>query len=126
MLVGTVSAVDISDACESKGFSNTVSTWIYNGSYVNINGSGVDVMGSSRKLNWTSINYIDGVVYKSGSRTYLSDGGYNGTIPKTTLSNDIVFVTFCTNNTIPEFGAIAFGIALLGAIGIIVYKRDST
>ena len=123
ILIGSVSAINITDACESKGYANTISAWEYNGTYIETYGSGVEVVGNARRINWTSEIYIDGVVYKSGSRTYLSDGGYNGTIPKTTLSNDIVFVTFCSNNTVPEYGIITLSITLLAGIGIIIYKR---
>jgi hypothetical protein len=120
--LGMVSAVDINDACSSRGFSSTDSVWTYNGSFTNVYGD-VSVDGGARKLNWTSSTYIDGVVYKSGSRTYLTDGGYNGTIPKTTLSNDFVFVAFCRNESVPEFGVIGAVLGLVGAMGLYIYRK---
>jgi hypothetical protein len=123
LLIGFASAIDMDDACSSRGYSNTISSFIFNDGYVNVNGSGVDVVGNSRKLNWTSEVFIEAVVYKSGSRTYLSDGGFNGTIPKTTLSNDITFVNFCSSNYVPEFSLIGTMIIIFMGIGIIIYRR---
>lgn len=123
LLVGTVSAVNVTDACSSRGFAHTVSSWVYNVTYVETYGSSVDVVGTARKLNWTSDEYIDAVVYKSGSRTYSSDGGFNGTIPKTTLSNDISFISFCSANAIPEFGIVGAIIAVLVGLAIVANGR---
>jgi hypothetical protein len=122
MFVGSVYAVDI---CDSKGLGYTVSLWNYTGTYIESYTSNgvVNVTGTARKINWTSDTYIDSVVYKSGSRTYTTDGGYIGKIPKTTLSNDIVFVAFCSGNVVPEFGLIAMFVALIGALGVFMYVR---
>jgi hypothetical protein len=122
LAVSFVSAVSMDDACSSRGFASTTSLWTYNETFTNVYGD-VSIVGNARKFNWTSDSYIDGVVYKSGSRTYLSDGGFNGTIPKTVLSNDVVFVAFCSNNTVPEFGLIAGMLAVIGAIGVFMYKK---
>lgn len=124
LLVGCANAVDINDACSSRGYSNTLSSWTYNGTYKETFGdASVNVVGTARKLNWTSVNLVDAVVYKSGTRTYSSDGGYNGTIPKTTLSNDIVFVAFCGTNEVPEFSVAGAIVALLISLGIVIYKK---
>jgi len=122
LAVSLVSAVDVNDACSSRGFSVTDSVWTYNGTYFNEYGD-VSVVGTSRKFNWSSDTYIDGVVYKSGTRTYLVDGGYNGTIPKTTLSNDVSFVVFCKNESVPEFGVIGAVVAIAGAMGLYLFRR---
>ena len=122
--MSVVSAVDLSDACSSRGFTSTLSTWTYNGTYIEVSGSDVDVIGNARKANWTSDVNVSGVVYKSGTRTYLLDGGYFGVVPKTTVSNDIQFIAFCTNDVqVPEFGTIGAGLAVIGVIGLVVYRR---
>lgn len=124
LLIGSVSAIDMDDACSSRGYASTVGVWMYNGTYTEVIDTNIDVIGNARKINWTSPTYIDAVVYKSGTRTYLSDGGYNGSIPKTTLSNDIVFVAFCGVDEVPEFGI--FGVvAIFGAFGVFMYRRKS-
>ncbi|MGV8171097.1 MAG: hypothetical protein ACP5OA_00205 [Candidatus Woesearchaeota archaeon] len=122
LALSLVSAVDVTDACSSRGFTSTDSVWTYNGTYFNEYGD-VDVVGTARKFNWTSSTYIDGVVYKSGTRTYLVEGGYNGTIPKTTLSNDVSFVVFCKNDSVPEFGVIGATVAVVGALGLFLFRR---
>ena len=71
-------------------------------------------------------------MYKSGTRTYLLDGGLNNTVPKTTTSNDISFIVFCTNNItqndvpsqVPEFTGFGIVIALFGIAGFIMHKRS--
>jgi len=124
LFLGFAAAVEIDDACSSKGFEYTLSSWVWDDGYVLNSGyDGVSVVGSARKLNWSSDLYVDGVVYKSGSRTYLSDGGFDGTIPKTSLSNDISFVVFCSNEnlSVPEFGIIGLGMCL--AVGCLILFR---
>jgi hypothetical protein len=121
LLASSVGAIELNDACASRGYY-TLSTWIYNGTYIHVDGP-VNVTGTARKLNWTSDTYVDAVVYKSGTRTYLTDGGFNGTIPKTTLSNDIVFVAFCGANAVPEFNTLGAVITVLFGLGIVIYKK---
>lgn len=123
LMAGMVSATDI---CVSKGFDYTLSVWNYTDVYTETynNGSIVTVEGNARALNWTSDTYVDAAVYKSGTRTYTTDGGYSGKIPKTTLSNDIVYVAFCGNEvSVPEFGVLAGMAALVGALGVFLYRR---
>ena len=127
LCIGAVSAASTAgdDLCVSKGFKYTVNTWIYDDGFLSINGSGVNVYGTSKKAYWNSTLMIDGVVYRSGNRTYTMDGGMNGTIPKTTLKNDIQSIGFCSNNLdVPEFGFIGAILALIAGIGIIIYKKD--
>jgi hypothetical protein len=124
LFLGFGAAVEIDDACSSRGFEYTLSSWVWDEKYTLVDGyEGVSVVGSARKFNWTSDIYIDGVVYKSGSRTYLSDGGFNGSVPKTSLSNDVSFVVFCSheNFTVPEFGIVGAGLCI--AIGCMVLFR---
>lgn len=122
ILVGAVSAVELDEGCSYKGFDHTISSLVYNGSWVTVSGD-VNVSGSARKINWTSEIYIDGVVYKSNGRTYTLDGGFNGTVPKTVLSNDFEWVAFCSASSIPEFTL--FGIIIVLGAGILVYRKVS-
>jgi len=116
--------VSATDVCSDKGFGHTVNTWTYNNGFMSVNGTGVDVYGTARKAYWNSTVMIDGVVYRSGNRTYTMDGGMNGTIPKTTLKNDIQSINFCSNDVeVPEFGIVAGAIALIGGIGIYGLKK---
>jgi hypothetical protein len=113
-LIGSASAVEMGDACSDRGFQNMQSAWVWSEQYINVNGSNVDVWGNARKAYWNSTLYIDGVIYKSNNRSYLLDGGFNGTVPKTILSNDMQWIVFCNNssNEVPEFTAIGMIIAL--------------
>ena len=124
LLVSSVSAVEVNDACSSRGFDHTLSIWIYNGTYKNtFSEASINITGTARKINWTSDTLIDAVIYKSGTRTYSADGGFNGTIPKTTLSNDIVFVAFCGTNQVPEFSVVGAIIAVALGICIVAFNR---
>ncbi|GIU70300.1 MAG: hypothetical protein KatS3mg002_1536 [Candidatus Woesearchaeota archaeon] len=115
LLSGSVYAIELSDACTSRGFNYTISSWVWDNGYINVQGSNVDVWGNARKAYWNSTIFIDGVVYKSANRTYLLIGGFNGTVPKTTLSNDMQWMAFCSNTyEIPEF-------TIIGLLIIIAY-----
>jgi hypothetical protein len=123
-----VSAVEIQDACTSRGYNHTISSWTWDSTaYIEVNstiGYDINLNGTARKAYWTSNNNIDAVVYKSGTRTYELEGGLNNTVPKTTTSNDIIFIVFCNNNMIepagqvPEFSLLSACIALIGTIVI--------
>ena len=123
LLVGYANAVTIDEACSSKGFNNTISSWVWSDGYFQVEGNDVVLDGTSHKAYWNSTVYIDGVVYKTANRTYLLEGGFNGTVPKTTTINDIEFIVFCSNDIvqIPEFGMI--GMIVAAIIVIIIYKR---
>lgn len=106
-----------------------MSSWAYNGSWNKLSGD-VGVVGGARKINWTSDAYIEGVVYKSGTRSYLLEGGYNGTTPKTTLSNDFVWIAFCSNTVygaddiaVPEFTLIGVFMIIV-IIGSLLYRVE--
>jgi len=121
LCIGIVSA---SDVCTDKGFGHTVSFWTYDSGFVNVNGSSVDVYGTAHKAYWNSTILINSVVYRSGNRTYTLDGGLNGAIPKTTLKYDIQSINFCSDELeVPEFGIIAGVAAMIGAVGVYVYRK---
>ena len=116
------------ELCTAKGFDFGISRhfWI-NGSYIeesSLEGFNVMVEGNARRLNWSSDTFIDGVIYKT-TRTYTSEGGYNGTIPKTSLSSDVNFVVFCGRIAeIPDFGAFGLFIAsFLGLLLCVTYRK---
>ncbi|HIJ14353.1 TPA: hypothetical protein HA371_06420 [Candidatus Woesearchaeota archaeon] len=124
LLIGSVYAVDMDDACVAKGFANTVSSWVWNNeTYIEIqnNNFNLTLNGTARKAYWNSTSQIDGVVYKTGSRTYLLDGGFSGQVPRTTTSNDIQWIVFCSNNEVPEFPLIGVVLALL--IAGLIYRK---
>jgi hypothetical protein len=132
LFVVSVYALEMPDACSDRGFNYTVSSWIWDSSYINIQGYDVNVWGDARKAYWNSTVFVDGVIYKSNNRTYLLDGGVNGTIPKTTLSNDMQWIVFCTNteelpvddvpNEVPEFTTI--GVLVIIAVVMLGYKKN--
>ena len=123
LLIGSVYAIDMEDACLAKGFANTVSSWVWNDTYVEVQNNGVEInlTGTARKAYWNSTSQIAGVVYKTGSRTYLLDGGFSGQVPRTTTSNDIQWIVFCSNNEVPEFPLIGVVLALL--IAGLIYRK---
>lgn len=120
LLLVPVSAIELQDACLVKGFDHSMSDWMYNGSWIQLSGE-VDVLGTARKINWSSSEYVDGVVYKSNGRTYVLEGGFNGTVPKTVLTNDFEWVSFCSASSVPEFTI--FGIAIVVILCGLFYRK---
>ena len=80
---------------------------------------------------------VDGVLVKSATNTTVFAGGTSGTVygwteyklkkDNTTqeITHDISHVTFCGNNEVPEFGVVAGAVALVGALGIFLYRRKN-
>jgi hypothetical protein len=123
-----VFASPMDDVCIGKGYDRGVSYWIWNESYVQTDSVldyEVNLTGTARKLNWSANPNVEAVVYKT-TRTYITDGGWNGTIPKTSLSSDIQYVVFCTGqNEVPEFGTVAAMVAIVGAAGLFFLRKNS-
>lgn len=120
ILSGSVYAINMNDACSVKGYDYAESIWVWDNQYINVYGNNVNVWGNARKAYWNSTIYIDGIVYSSKNRTYVLEGGYNGTVPKTTLSNDMQWVAFCKNTPeIPEFTILGIIIILI----VFIIKR---
>lgn len=79
-------------------------------------GYAVNVTGDGESANWTSSPGAECLVSQEGSNTYTHIGGTSGTVVKTG-KQEIGHITLCgrSQNQIPEFTAVAAGIALLGS-----------
>lgn len=86
-------------------------------------GYAVDVSGDTSSADWTADPAVDCVIHKEATDYFTYDGGASGTINK--VEHDISHITFCADeNEVPEFGVIAAGIAIAGAIiGMLIIRR---
>ncbi|MEM4710895.1 MAG: hypothetical protein QXL18_03045 [Candidatus Woesearchaeota archaeon] len=116
--------------CQQNGFDYGIAKYEYNNGYYFDEGSDVvNITGNSTHIHWDSSVYVSGVLVKSAQTTSVFSGGYSGDAQSMSYNNngklqDISHVTFCGNeNEIPEFGVIAAGLALIGAIAIFAIRR---
>jgi hypothetical protein len=141
LVIGMVSAkVGSPDVeCQANGFDFGIEKFASNDEFeLEDDNSEYDITvdGDAQEADWTASPAVDGVLVKSATNTTVFAGGTSGTIygwtefkfndkKNTTeeITHDISHVTFCGNNEVPEFGVVAGAVALVGALGVFLYRR---
>jgi hypothetical protein len=132
LMVGMVSAgrpVDVNPTCADLGYANELKIDPpVSGTY---NGVTFTLANDSKHFDWSSTFGIDAVIAKGGpgANVYNYTNSFGDTGLVAPLNNggqvpDLSHATFCwDDNTIPEFGVIAGAVALVGALGIFLFRR---
>lgn len=131
LLVGMVNAKvgSVDTECQAYGFDYGIEKFETNdnGGYIleeDHPDYDISVSGTLSQASWTATPSVDGVLIKGGQNYYSYDGGTSGTVYSSDVGHDISHITFCgSNEEVPEFGVIAGAIALVGALGIFMYRR---
>lgn len=152
LFIMTAAVLALDDACTKRGFNYMVAEWARDNVTDTFNvvnesaGMSTIVLGNGSRVDWISNIFVDAIVSKEGKTVYqLLPGGSDGSFDKKG-NVDINFVYFCRNeslsdgnnddnstddgdsgagdtNEVPEFGLITAGAAMLGALGILAFRR---
>ena len=130
-LVGMVTATPVlvngNPTCKDLGYKNSLKVDpVVSGTY---DGITFTLAGDKKHFDWSSTHDVDAVIAKGGNNAnvyYDSDGNdlvspLNGGGKVPNLSHAV----FCWDpvDEVPEFGVIAGAVALVGALGIFMYRR---
>jgi len=118
--------------CQAYGYDFGISKWEWNGQdlieVATLSEYSIQALGNNNQVSWTASPGVAGVLSDEVCYYQVLLGGTEGIInDKYDDGFSIQHVTFCgdfEDEEIPEFGTIAAGLALIGAIAGFVIMRE--